>query len=251
MSNYGKGYDDGYKVAEKIRSSVESRKFQLSRLKNKVLAVVTSAALASVAIGAYKLGQHNPVESEETSITVEAQTPSPLEGLEQTTKLSEVSPEVIVAWANYSYTNYVKNHPYDEEKIKDSYVAIKQAYDSYSDSLKDPLYGYVPTQLNHDPERDGELEQSTYSHSDAVAQTKQDLVKAAYNFEVDASANFSKSIFRYARVNEDNIVMVPCVKNISGVELPSNIEYEEVNGRTIMYIPYESTDVENINAMSK
>ena len=250
---YNNDFSDGYDAGVKVTKEIDERK--IGRLKKFILKETIVLSGITLGVGTlaaylgYKAGQKNTEQIVIENLAEEEKNDEEikqrLEGLEKIDSIEHADIEILKSW--------IGSTPKDaqNENAKNSSIDFNKIYFEYQEALNTPLYGYVPTNLNHDPERDGYMEESHYSYEEEISKLKNKLISAAKEFE-DATGNkFVSSIFRYAYVNEDNIVMVPCAKELSGVNLPEDFEVKTVNGNSYVYVPYSSKDKENIDVLSK
>ena len=243
------GIDIGIEGTTKTFNERKERENDLKKKKAAILAAAGTLAVGGAGAVGYAVGQKNAdnivIESQIEAQEEQNDVKEKLQNLDQISSIEDADIEILRTWVGNTKIDS------NNESAKEKSVEFNKLYFEYKEALSTPLYGYVPTQLNYDPERDGNLEENHYNYEDEVAKIKQKLMNAAKEFENATGNKFTSSIFRYAYVNEDKVVMVPCAKDLSGVDLPENFEVQTKDGKPTVYIPYSSYDEENINALSK
>lgn len=206
---YEKAVDSALEGIDKVQNEIKERNKKFRKIKAVILTTVTSLAL----VGAYKLGQKNPVK-EEPVITQEV-----------TCDIYNADADILETWANYEIAKFS-----EATTIQNNQEAYNTMYASY----------FMPVEEAYNDYLELKTEESKLNLQ-MKARIFENELKGKHNGE---SYSFDNSPFKYA-VIEDNMVLVPYNDDVKNGNIEDGIKTVQLDNKLYRVVKVITTEEEN------
>ena len=213
LKEYEKAVDSALERTAKVQNEINERKLKFRKIKSVILTLATSAALAGVSIGSYKLGQKNPIK-EEAIITQEV-----------TCDIFSADADILETWANYEMAKYS-----EATTIQNNQEAYNSMYTSY----------FMPVEEAYNDYLELKTEESKLNLQ-MKARILENELRGKHNGE---SYSFDRSPFKYA-VIEDNMVLVPYNDDVKNGNLDDGIKTVQLGSKLYRVVKIINAEEDN------